>query len=505
MNTLVAALDCGTTALKAAVFDLYGRTRGIVSRPCPVVHRPGGRIEHDPRALMGAACAALRGALARSGAAPAQVAALSLCTQRATLVCADRHGQAIGRAISWQDLRGAGQIAALRRRIGDAAYYRITGLPNHPVFSLGKMLWVQHEASVTRKPARFALVHDYLLRELGCGDFFCDWSNASLTGLLDVAALRWSPEILALTGIKESQLPTLVPPGQPVGRLSREAARRTGLLAGTPLMAGGGDQQCAGLGAGAVAPGVVEITLGTAAVPLVYSERVARDPRRRVTCCAHAVPGRWEVEGLQNAAGASLEWLREVFDGPGRFGKEEFAAVARVRPGAGGILYYPYLTGSAAPHWDPQATGMLLGLRRDHDRAALVRAVMEGVSLETREILDVFASLKIPIREVRLTGGCTRIEVWNQMQADIFDKPVCTLETEEASLLGAAILAASGAGAFRSIAAAVKQMVRVKTVYRPRAANVAAYAGVYRRYREVHRDFQQRGTFAKIAAGKEDV
>lgn len=479
-RTSVAAIDCGTTSIKAGVFDLNGRARSLVSKDCPCLRHSDGRIENSPIAISRAVYRCLKEAVRSSGVHPRDISALSVSSQRATVMPVDRRGVPLDNAISWQDMRGAGQIDLLRQRIDDKTYYRITGLPNHPVFSLAKILWMKATApAMYRKAACFLLLHDYLLRQLGGAAFCSDWSNASLTGLLDVSRLQWSPEIAEAAGIDLSKLPELVPSASVIGRLSSAGAARTGLLAGMPLVSGGGDQQCAGVGAGGVEAGILEITLGTAAVPLCYSDRARLDPGMRVTCCAHAVPGKWNLEGLQNTAGASLQWISRIIDEQGQLSDRLLRRVARVRPGAGGLLFYPYLDGAAAPHWDPGAKAMFLGLTLAHDRFTLLRAVMEGVALETREIVDVFSSLRVPVRQIRLTGGGTRIRVWNQIYAEVLGKPVCTLENPEASLLGAAILAACGVGAFASVQEAARSMVRTREQYIPSLQNVAEYDTVY--------------------------
>ena len=465
---------------------MRGEIKGLVGRPSPAVQYPDGRIENDPRSIVNACLTTLRLALAESGIPPRNVEGLALTNQRATLLCVDASGRELGDAISWQDMRGAAGIRAFRRRIPDATYSSITGLPNNAVFTLAKLLWImKHDPDRFRKTARFVLLQEYVLNRLGCDGFFCDWSNASLTGLLDVERLSWSTTLLELTGIPEARLSVLVPSGTKVGTLSRHAARRTGLLEGTPLVTGGGDQQCAGVGAGAVAPGMLEITLGTAAVPLCYAGTPTRDPKRRVMCCAHAVPGKWNLEGLQNSAGACLGWAARLMNGGERFSQEFLAETASVRPGAAGILFYPYLAGDSAPHWNPDAKGIFMGLTLTHSRCELARAVMEGVSMQTREVLDVFAALGVPIRHIRLTGGCTAIEGWNQMQADLYGKPVSTLENPQASLLGAAILAAHGLGIFPSVASAARQMVKIRKTYEPARDRVEEYDGIYRRFQAI--------------------
>jgi xylulokinase len=497
VKSFLAAIDCGTTAVKSAVVGLRGEIKGLAGVPTPCVSYPDGRIESDPQAMVAACFSALRLALKKSGVQPRHIEGLSLTNQRATVLGIDARGRELGNAISWQDMRGAPCIKAFRKRLSDKTYYSITGLPNNAVFTLAKILWIRkHDPDRFRKTARFALIQDYVLNQLGGDGFFCDVSNASLTGMLDIERLAWSSAILGLAGIPEARLSDLVPSGTKVGTLSRQAARRTGLLEGTPLLTGGGDQQCAGVGAGAVTPGILEITLGTAAVPLCTAATAVRDPGRRVMCCAHAVPGKWNLEGLQNSAGACLRWAAKLMNGGDFFSEDFLAKAAKVEPGASGALFYPYLAGDSAPHWNPDAKGIFLGLTLTHNRYELARAVMEGVSMQTREVLDVFTSLGVPLRQIRLTGGCTAIEGWNQMQADIFGKPVSTLENPQASLLGAAILAASGLGVFPSVASAAKQMVRIRKTYQPACGRVEAYDGIYRKFQAVRDRCETAGVFS---------
>ncbi len=195
-------------------------------------------------------------------------------------MCAGRSGEILSPVISWQDMRGAAEIEKLRKRVSDKDYYAVTGLPNNPVFTLGKILWIKkNNPSLYRRTEKFVLVHDYVLNRLGCDDFYSDLSNASLTGLVDISAFKRSDKLLKASGISGRKFPELVKSGERLGAVSRRAARRCGLKEGTPIIAGGGDQQCAGLGAGAVKSGIAEITLGTAAVTLSFSDKKLSTPK----------------------------------------------------------------------------------------------------------------------------------------------------------------------------------------------------------------------------------
>ena len=483
MKTFVVAVDCGTTAIKAAVFDLSGTTRGIASGICPQIRHSNGHIETSVRTLTNTAFTSIRQAVRRSRINPKNISAISVTNQRATIICTDKNGKSLGNAVSWQDMRGVSEINSLKERIPDKRYYDITGLPNNPVFSLGKILWIRkNNPRLYEQTKRFVLVHDYFVRLLGCDDFFCDHSNASLTGLFDIAGLDWSAELLSLTGINRRQLPSLVEPGTVIGHVSEKSAAETGLRKGTTIVAGAGDQQCAGIGAGAVKPGVVEITLGTAAVPLCCSDKVMKDPKMRVTCCAHGIPGKWEVEGLQNCAGAGVKWAWHILFGNKQFDMNTLKLAEHAEPGSQGLIFLPYLDGASAPHWDPNASALFHGLKFSHGRAHLLRAVMEGVTMETRQIIDVFSSLGMKMQEVRLSGGYTGIKTWNQIHADILGMPVSVMENCQSSLVGAAILAAFGLGAFSSIETGSRKMSRIRRTFFPSPGIKSAYETVYKKY-----------------------
>ena len=504
MGVLVGAVDCGTSAVKAAIVDLDGRTLGVGRRRTPCTSTPDGRVEQGPESIVRQVLAALREAVAKAGVAPGRVAAISLSTQRATFLAVDRAGHPIGRAVSWQDARGAEEAARFRARIDEARYRRLTGLPLNSVFTLSKLLWMLAHDAPRARAARFVLVHDWVMHRLGVPGFVADLSNASLTGLLDVAGRRWCDDVLHAAGLEAGRLSDLVPSGRAIGALSAEAATATGLRPGTPLVSGGGDQQCAGLGAGAVGPGRVEVTLGTAAVPLCWAARPADTGATGLMCCVHADPDAWELEGFQNSAGSALAWA-EALTGNASLPPAALSdRVAAVPAGARGVQFHPYLYGgSSAPHWNADATGMLVGLTHAHDADCVLRAVLEGICYETRHVLDAFEATGLPVEEVRVTGGCTRVDQWNRILADVSGRPVRTLENRDASLVGAAILAALGAGAFPSVAAAADAMVRPRDLYVPQPEAVAAYTNAFRRYARVGDSFDGSGIFAALRGREE--
>ena len=263
------------------------------------------------------------------------------------------------------------------------------------------------------------LPKDYVRFRL-TGDRAIDQADASGTLLLDVAKRKWSDEVLSGTGIEKSFLPSLYESPDVCGKLNSEGAAATGLKIGTPVVAGAGDQAAGAVGMGIVRAGVVSATIGTSGVVFAATDRPALDPRGRLHTFCHAIPGRWHVMGVTQAAGLSLRWFRDTFGispaasnnsnrDPYEFLSEEAAAAP---PGAEGLLWAPYLMGERTPHLDPNARGALVGLTASHTRAHVVRAILEGVAFSLRDTFTLFREMNVPVTSIRLGGGGARSPVW---------------------------------------------------------------------------------------------
>ncbi len=449
----VCCLDMGTTSVKAALLDLEGRIVGMASSAQLQVGGAGAGAEFDADEHVREALRLVREALAKAGASGGSVAALSVTNQRASVVPLCRDLKPCGPAISWQDTRCGDVVTAFSRTLSAERFTRLTGLPQSFLWTLGKTLWLKsNRPDVWASTARIALVHDLVLRALGTDDIVTDVSNASLTGMLELRGGHWSREILEAAGLSESLLPKLARPGEVVGKLSEEAARATGLAAGTPLVAGGGDQQCATLGIGVLDPGDAGLCLGTAAVVSCPVPEPLPDPAGRYFCTAHAVPGRFVLEGIHNAFGASQSWAAEALD----FGSLEAleAAAAAAPAGAGGVMFLPWLAGIGTPDFDASARGVFAGMTMATGRGDLARAVFEGIALETGRILDAFQASPVPLRRLILSGGGSSRALIGQVLADLTGRELLLDSVTQASLAGAAALAWTGAGAFPDVAAA---------------------------------------------------
>ena len=454
MANRVCALDLGTTSVKAAVFDEQGGLCAQASAPAPSA--AGDGILLDAGATAGAALALVRRALAQAGCAPGEVAALAVTNQRASVVPVAADGAPAGPGISWQDTRCGADVARFAEAFGAARFEALTGLPPSFLWTLGKLLHLRREQpEIWGASARFALLHDFVLRAFGADDLSCDLSNASLTGLLDLRALDWSDEILAAAGLTRAQLPALVRSGQRVGAVDREAARASGLLQGTPLVAGGGDQQCAALGQGAVEQGDAGLCLGTAAVVSCPVEAPVTGTGGRFFCTVHAAPGRWVIEGILNSFGSALDWAARVLGLDGVAALEAEAAAASSE----GAFFLPHLAGIGSPDHRAAARGAFVGLGLGCTRASLARAAFEGVAHETGRILDAMEA-RGPIRQLVLSGGGAAGQLLPRLLADLSGRRLALREHHEATLAGAALLAWCGAGRFADPLAAARTLGR---------------------------------------------
>jgi xylulokinase len=448
---------------------------------------------------------AIAQAVQGAGVSGGSVLGLSVSAQRASVACLGSDGSVLRPILSWQDERGGPLMGPALSSMGLERYRLLTGLPIHPVFTLGKLLWLrQAEPDVFVNTAKFALVHDLVLGNLGCTDVVTDRSNASLTGLLDLASGEWCRSILDAAGVSRSMLPDVVDSGTVVGHLGAEAARAIGLLEGTPLVAGGGDHQCAGLGAGAIDRNVVEVTIGTTAVALAACEKPAPDLSGALTCGWHALPGSWEIEGLQSAAGSALAWLGTLI-GPDRTTGAAFDDLVAMSPvGSRGVVFLPHLVGgSSAPRWNPAATGAFLGLTASCGPQDLARALVEGICFETRQVLEAMEHSGVSATEIRLTGGISRLKSWRRVLAESCGVPVVMLANPEASLAGAAILAAAGGGGHGGIREAVAAMVRPCDAVFPEAAVAERYATLAGRYRKIGDACDSEGFYKTVRHGLE--
>jgi xylulokinase len=483
--TFVLGIDVSTTATKAVLIDEAGAVAGLglaeygVDAPQPLWS------EQDPHQWWDAAIGAIRSALTAAAASPEDVAAVGLTGQMHGAVLLDSSGAVLRPAILWNDQRTDAECEAIRGMVGRQRLIEITGNDAVTGLTAPKLVWVrEHEPEVWRRTAHVLLPKDYLRLQL-TGDYALDKADGAGTLLFDLAARDWSTEVLSALDIDPVLLPPTFEGPAITGAISSAAGQATGLRAGTPVVAGGGDQSANAVGVGAVAPGVMALSLGTSGVIFASTDRPLYDPLGRVHAFCHAVPGRWHMMSVMLAAAGSLRWFRDALAARTSF-DDLVAAAAKVEAGSDGLFFLPYLSGERSPHPDPLARGAFIGLTVRHDRRHMTRAVLEGVAYGLRDGLELMIMAGTPApAQIRAAGGGLVSRLWRQILSDVLGAEIALANTSESAAYGAGVLAAVGVGWFASADEACSTWISATPVAAP-GADLDVYGTGYERYRSLY-------------------
>jgi xylulokinase len=471
----LVGLDVGTTGVKAIALSSRGEVQVVATRGYPLSTPRPGWSEQDPEDWWRAAESALAEVSARR-----EVAGIGLSGQMHGLVVLDDAGRVIRPAILWNDQRTAAECVEIEERVGLDRLITLTGNRALTGFTAPKLLWLRrNEPDAYARIARVLLPKDYVRLRL-TGEWCIDASDASGTLLLDVERRDWSADVLDALELPREWLPPVLESPERAGVVAS-----TGLLQGTPVAAGAGDQPAAAIGVGVDRPGAVSVVLGTSGVVLAALPGYAHDAQARVHAFCHAVPGTWQAMGVMLSAAGSLEWFREALAPDAPF--DGLVAEAEAwAPGAEGLVFLPYLSGERTPHADPDARGAFVGLTLRHDRGGLVRAVLEGVAFGLRDSLDLIRELGVEARAARVSGGGARSRLWLEIVASALGVPLELTESEEGSAFGGALLGGVAAGAFEDVRHAVARCVRVADVVEPNLSWQDTYAELHDRYRALY-------------------
>ena len=488
--TLLVGLDVGTTSIKAVVYEPEGRAIGRAAVPTPTHNPRPGWAYHLADEFWAAAVTVVREALA-AVPEPRAVAAIAVASVGEAIVPLDARGEPTAEVIAWFDTRTRPQAEWLDRTIGKDALFARSGVSLQPIFSLCKLLWLRDERpEAWARTTRWLMAADYLAWRL-CGVAATDHSLASRTLMLNLHTLEWDAETLGAAGIDPGLLAPLAPGGTPLGTVTPEAARQTGLPESCVVATGGHDHVCGALAAGVTEPGQMLNSLGTAEAVFMPLERPLTDPqagRQGYTQGAHVVGGRPYVFAGQYTSGACVAWVRDLV-GNGASYETLLAEAGGAPPGSLGVCFLPHLRLANPPHDDPTSRGAFVGLSTDVGRDALVRAVLEGLAFETRATYEpLFAYPEVtPPASVRAIGGSTRNDLLMRIKATVMGLPLTVVEAEEATALGAAILGGLGAGVYPDVAAALAALDLGQRVVEPDPAERDLYERIYQRvYRPLY-------------------
>ena len=491
-------IDVSTTATKALIIDGDGTVVAVASTEYSFETPKPLWSEQDPKLWWDGAVSSIRAALNDSGLKGEDIGAVGLTGQMHGLVLLDEDGEVLRPSILWNDQRTAAECDEIRRRVGVGELISITGNDALTGFTAPKLLWVRNnEPEIYARVRHILLPKDFLRFKL-TGMYATDKAGAAGTLLLNVRRRKWSDRILRRLDIPESWLPPTHEGPEITGIVTGDAAGRTGLAEGTPVVGGGGDQSAQAVGVGAVTRGVVALTLGTSGVVFASVDEPFVDPRGRLHSFCHAVPGRWHLMGVMLSAAGSLRWYRDTL-APGMNYDELLAPAAAVPAGSEGLLFLPYLTGERTPYPDPNARGAFVGLTVRHRREHMTRSVLEGVAYGLRDSFELMRETGLEhIDQVRVSGGGARSELWRGILANVLGTELVTVNTTEGAAFGAALLAGVGAGHWDSVNEAAEATVKITGTSAVDAGTAQIYERYYTEYRRLYPALKD--SFAGIAA-----
>jgi xylulokinase len=491
----ILAVDLGTTALKCALHDLRGNVLAKATKEYSLITPDALSVEVDVTTYWSAFKNTIASVLKQAQVDSSHIKALGLSAQGETLILVGKDTLPLRRAIVWLDNRAQNEADELGDQFDHHHAYQITGQVRLvPTWPAAKLLWIQrHEPEIFEETAKFLLIEDYFLHRL-TGEYVCEGSLITSTCYWNFRTKQWWQEMLDYLGVREDQLPTILPSGTPVGKIRQEVAAELGLSPETIACTGALDQACGAIGVGNIAPGIFSENTGAALAICSTVSQPTLDPKDQMPCHYHGVPGLYMLHTF-TSGGIVLKWFRDEF---AHLEKEVSQAsgidaydlisseVTRVPPGCEGLVMLPHLQGAMAPEANPKAHGVFYGFTLRHGRNHFSRAIMEAVAFIVRRNIEVIEGMGVKVAEIRALGGGARSRIWKQIEADITHRPVITTVNEEAATLGAAILAGKAIGTYASIAEAVEQMVQIKDRFEPNSANYAVYDSAFSTYVQLY-------------------
>ncbi len=485
-------LDVGTTRCKAAIFDVQGNTLSTASREYGYSSPRPGWAEQDPLEVWTKIREVLKETVEESRVQPI---ALSVSTQGEAVIFLDSRGEILRPAILGMDMRATHECQLIAEHFSTKDLLAKSGVPLHPITTFSKILWVrENQLDIFERTCKFLCYEDFVFWKLS-GEAVIDYSMAGKTLMFDIDHGDWSSEVLEFLGIKRERLALCLPSGKPFTKILPSIAQEIGLPKEMLLITGGHDQCCAALGSGVINEQVAFDNVGTAEVfGIPTSDRniaLLIEPPT-FSCYNHVVSSTFLLTALNQSAGLLLRWYRDVWgketlEEEKRRGVSSYQVlISKSWSKPANIFILPHLTGSGTPWIDPLSKAAIVGITLNSDEGEVIRAILESIVFELRVNIELFEEKSVSFQEIRVTGGCARSPFWLQIRADILGKPIRTLAFEDASLLGAGILAAVGAGYFSRAEEAVQAMVKTKNFLEPDLALHRFYTDRFEVYKELY-------------------
>jgi xylulokinase len=475
LSQFILAHDLGTTGNKASLYDEQGKVIASSFFGYDTQYPQPNWVEQNPNDWWQAVCVSTRKLLEKSKIDPHQVACICFSGQMMGCVAVDNQAHPLRDAIIWADTRAVSQAQLLIHQVGMEQTYYLTGHRASPSYSGAKIRWIRdHQPDLYKQVYKFLQAKDFVVACL-TGKFVTDYSDASGMNLLSLQTRNWAPDLLKALEIDPKQLPDLHASTDIVGEVTPQAAQATGLAVGTPVVIGGGDGPCAATGAGVVYPGSAYNYIGSSSWIGIATNEPIFDQAMSNFTFFHLIPGLFTPTGTMQAAGGSYQWLRDTFCLPEKESAEKLQInpyelmnlqAEKSTPGAHGLLFFPYLLGERSPYWNPDARGAFFGLSMAHTRADMIRATLEGISLNLRMILQSFIDQGVQINEMRVIGGGANGRIWRQIMADIYGLPIRRPALlSEATSFGAALAGGVGVGIFKDFKLAEQLTPIIDEIY----------------------------------------
>ncbi len=473
-------IDLGTSGVKLILVTKNGEVKHSVSRSYGLLIPKPMWTEQDPNEWY---TQTISGLIELIKGYESEIEAISFSGQMHGLVILDENDQVLRNAILWNDQRTIKEVDYLNQTIGIDRLMNLTGNIALTGLTAPKVLWVKkHEPEIFSKISKIMLPKDYLAYQLS-GCFATDVSDVSGTLYFDVKNKKYSEEMLKILSINESQLPKVFESYQKIGTLKTALKKELNIKQDVDIIIGGGDQACGAVGIGIVDDGKASVSLGTSGVVFVSSKAFKEDKKSYLQSYAHA-NGRYHLMGVTlNAAGSLNWWSEKIFE---NYNYTDFFDKLEQTPIDDSLYFLPYLSGERSPINDPDAKGLFFGMRLEHRKEHMDRAVIEGVTYGLKQTFELIKDLGVDITEVKITGGGAKSKVWAQMIANIFNVDVITIKIEEGPALGAAILAMVGHGAYDSVEQACKKIIDIKDKYEPVSEKVLLYQKKYNDFIKIY-------------------
>jgi xylulokinase len=492
-NQAFIGLDIGTTNCKAVVFNSKGDILASATEEYEIIFKDNMGAEQDPETVWQKALATLLKSIKSSRVD--SIVAIGLSVQGDAVIPVGANGQTISNAILGMDYRSSPQAKSCEKIFGGFNLFKKTGMPPHPMNFITKVLFIKE----TRKKLfdsteKFLTYEDFFIYKL-CGVKAIDLTMASRTMAVNITTKNWDSNILSKLHLDRSSFSDILPSATVVAELKPELRKTLGLKGKTFISTGAHDQVCAAIGAGAISENIALISSGTAEVlsvtlPTTYLNQ--QFYRSSYPCYHHAIPNKYFTFALNHSGGISLKWYRDNLAFPEtelakKTGRSPYSIIDSNLPASPtDIFLLPHFNGAGTPYCDPDAKAAIIGLTLATSRHHIAKALLEGLTFELKQNLDVFAQAGITFDEIRAVGGGSKSPVWLQLKADILDRPIVTLKNTEAACLGAAILAMVAVQHFESIELAVKNIIKTTKIYRPSAKNSSYYKMKFEKYKKIY-------------------